>query len=406
VTRTALAAAVDVAMIVATTVALTAALGDRAHAQQPAEATRERQPTFEVSPRGYVQLDWRGYPDWTVVPGSGRLNRNTLEVRRARFGLDGRWRALSFELTVDPQDNDGTLVKDAYAQLRLPGSLRLRGGQFKLPGSREYLVSARSVDFLERSALADSAAAGRDLGAMLTGRVTRAVEYQVGLFAGDGNGRGSRTGLTAAGRVEWTMARDLVLSGSVTEGRTEAVDADPGNGIDGRSSSGYRFFEGLYVDGWRTRAEADLSWEPGPWRLVGEVLRVADGRQSQGLDLEDLPSVVGLGWSASVRREFGRRRGAARARLREWDLGLRIDALGFDDVGADTGRDSVRLRATDVRARGATTLTAGGSWSPSRWARVLADAALERYTEPRSAPEAGRRGNYWTFGTRLQIELP
>ena len=45
---------------------------------------------FEIAPRGYVQFDWRGYPDWPVTPGSGRLTFDTFEVRRARVGVDGR----------------------------------------------------------------------------------------------------------------------------------------------------------------------------------------------------------------------------------------------------------------------------------------------------------------------------
>ncbi len=55
-----------------------------AHAQptqaEPSSNTNER---FEISPRGYVQFDWRGYPDWTVATGSGRLEYETFDVRRA-----------------------------------------------------------------------------------------------------------------------------------------------------------------------------------------------------------------------------------------------------------------------------------------------------------------------------------
>jgi len=294
-----------------------------------------------------------------------------------------------------------------------------------VPGPLGYMTSARNLDFLERPALADLPSAGRDIGAMLSGRVTAALEYQAGVFAGDGNGRDSRAGATGAGRVEWTVARRLVLAGSASLGRTDAGDTDASaasannlvrstlpapddlpNGIAGRSSLGYRFFEGVYVDGWRTRTGVDLAWEPGPWRFTSEALRVMDERQRQGLDLDDLPAVAGLGWSASVRREFGRKRGAARSRLREWDTGIRFDRLSFDDVASPSLSGSVRPRASDIRRQAATTVTLGGSWGPSRWMRVLADAALERYQDARSAPEAGRSGNYWRFGTRLQFELP
>jgi hypothetical protein len=390
--------------------------------QTPGETPARSTPTFEIAPRGYVQVDWRGYPDWTATPGSGRLNRDTLELRRARVGLDGRWRALSFEVTIDPQDTDGTFVRDAYGQLRLPGALRLRIGQFKIPGALGYMTSARNLDYLERPALADLSSAGRDIGAMLSGRATRVFAYQVGVFAGDGNGRSSRSGVTSAGRLEWTIARRLVLGGAASLGRTDAADGessaapltrsalpapdDSPNGIVGRSSLGYRFFEGVYVEGWRARTGVDLVWEPGPWRFTGEALRVVDQRHGQGLDLDDLADVAGLGWSASVRREFGRTRGAARTRWREWAAGMRLDRLSFDDVASASAIASVRPRAADIRAQAATTLTMSGSWGPSRWMRVLADAGLERYSDARSAPEPGRDDNYWRFGTRLQVELP
>jgi hypothetical protein len=78
---------------------------------EPSSNANER---FEISPRGYVQFDWRGYPDWTVATGSGRLEYETFAVRRLRAGIDGQWRRMAFEFTVDPMDDlDDTLIKDA-----------------------------------------------------------------------------------------------------------------------------------------------------------------------------------------------------------------------------------------------------------------------------------------------------
>jgi hypothetical protein len=205
--------------------------------------------------------------------------------------------------------------------------------------------------------------------------------------------------------VTWTIVRDLELAGTFSEGSTRAGDADPANGSVGRAPSGYRFFDRVYVQGQRVRVGADLEWSPRSWRLAAEMIRVIDERQGQGLDLEDLPSIIATGWSAAVVKQIGRRRGQAKSRLREWDLGLRYDELAFDDSGPDTASDSVRARATDVRPRAARTLTSSLSWSPVRWSRVIGNAGFERYTEPRSAPEPGRH-NYWTFGMRLQFEIP
>jgi hypothetical protein len=376
-----------------------------ARAQQPQTEPTRQTPAFEVAPRAYVQLDWRGYPDWPVTPGGGRLEFDTFEVRRARVGLEGRWRRLSFEVALDPEDaDDDIVVKDAYGQLRLSRAFRVRVGQFKLPGGREYLTSARSIDFMERSALASSGEAGRDVGGMLTGEIGKRLEYQVGAFAGDGHGRASRAGLTTAGRLAWSPASDLEIGSSASLGRTSAHESEPANGLGGRAPSGYRFFDRLYVQGRRQRVEVDAAFTPRGWTLAAEALYATDQRLEQGLDFEDLPPVVVAGWSVAVTHRFWRRPGGTSAR--EIDAGVRFDWLSFDDSGADTGRDSVRLRATDVRARSAGTLTAGLSWRPTRWSRMLANASWERYEDARSAPEPGKTSPYFTLGTRFQIEWP
>lgn len=385
--------------------ALIGLLAPKALAQNT-ETTPGPNTVFDIAPRGYVQFDWRGFPDWPVTPGSARLNFDTLQVRRARVGVDGRLGRMAYEFTVDPQDLDDTFVRDAYGRWRLSTRFELQIGQFKLPGSRDYLESARNFDFMERPALSQVAAAGRDLGGMVLGDLG-SLEYQAGLFAGDGRGRGSRAKLTSAGRVVWDAWRDVEIGGYASVGATDAVDELAANGLDGRTSSGYRFFDRVYVEGRRVRLGGDVEWSPGPWRLTVEGLRVADSRDEQGLEFEDLPGVQTLGWSASLLRQFGRRaQGQPRARLREFDLGIRVDGLAFDDTGADTGRDSTRLRATDLRARAARSATVTASWQPTRWSRVLVNAGVDTFSDARSAPEAGEKGPYWTAGTRFQLELP
>jgi phosphate-selective porin len=378
----------------------------RPAAAQPTQTETVREtPVFEVAPRGYVQFDWRGYPDWPVEPGGGRLEFDTFEVRRARIGLDGRWRRLSFEVTLDPQDvDDETVIKDAYGQFRVSRALRVRVGQFKLPGGREYLTSARTIDFMERSAMSSSADAGRDIGGMLTGEIGKQLEYQIGGFSGDGRGRASRAGVTTAGRLAWSPAADLEIGGSSSVGRTSADDREPSNGLRGRTPSGYRFFDRLYVQGRRQRFEVDAAFTPRGWTLAAEAVYATDQRLEQGLDFEDLPSVVATGWSLALNHRFWRQSGGSSAR--EIDVGLRFDWLSFDDSAPATERDSVRLRATDVRARSAGTLTAGVSWRPTSWSRILGNASWEHYGDVRSAPEPGRASRYFTLATRFQIESP
>lgn len=390
--------------LIAPTIALLAVvlLAPAAASAQDAEPPA---PAFEIAPRGYVQLDWRGYPDWNVVTGTGRLNHEPFEVRRARVGVDGRWGRVSFELTIDPQDGDGVIAKDAYAQVRVSRALRLRLGQFKLPGSREYGRSARSIDFMERAALAHTIAAGRDLGGMATGEIGDRFDYEAGVFVGDGNGRAARAGPTAAGRADVGLGGDVEVGASFSVGRTEAVDTDDPNGLLGRSASGFRFFEQVYVNGLRTRLGADAEWDRGPWRVAAEYMRADEQRLEQGLDFEDLPRLVSTGWSIGVLRTFGRQPGRRRIRWHEVELGARLDSLVFDDSGPRTGSDSVRARATDIRRRGVLATTLSVSWQPAPWTRVMTNASWEHYDETRSGPQPGRSG-FLALGTRLQLNLP
>jgi hypothetical protein len=364
-------------------------------AGQSAEKPSSPPPVFEVVPEAYIQLDWRAYPQSPVPPGTGRLEFNTFEVRRLRAGVNGRLRAVHYEVTFDPQDIDGTLVKDAYAEFR-PGTYEIRLGQFKPPGSREYGTSARETDFLERAALGRVLSAQRDLGVALHGDIGRHFDYDIGIFAGDNNGSRQRSGLTGAGRLEWEPANDLVVALYGSEGRVNASESDPENGLEGRLSSGYRFVENVYVQGRRTRLGGDVEWSPGRWQFTVEALRVRDERLEQGVDFDDLPSVVGIGTSATTRWRFAPRR----------DVEVRYEYLGFDDVGPDTEMASIRPRAADLRARAAQAVTFGGSWGLRRWVRLMGNAGVEWFSDVRTAPEPGRRGGYWTLATRLQVELP
>ena len=67
---------------------------------------------------------------------------------------------------------------------------------------------------------------------------------------------------------------------------------------------------------------------------------------------------------------------------------------------------SVRPRASDVRARSAQALTLGGSWRLRQWLRVIGNAGIEWFSDPRTATDPDRDEGYWTLGMRLQIELP
>jgi hypothetical protein len=176
----------------------------------------------------------------------------------------------------------------------------------------------------------------------------------------------------------------------------KAVDSDPANGLSGRLPSGYRFFESVYVQGDRRRVGGDVEWSPGNWQFTVEALRVREERKQQGIDVDDLAPVVGSGASITARWRFARRR----------DIAARYEYLGFDDTGAKTAMESVRPRAADVRARAGQAVTLGGSWRVAQWVRLMGNAGVDWFSDPRSAPDPAGRGAYIRLGARLQIEFP
>ncbi len=352
--------------------------------------------TFSVTPTGFIQLDARSFHDWGEAQESTRMQRATLEVRRLRVGAEGQWHGTRFDVSVDPFDDDGIWLMEARVEARPRNWLRLHAGQFKLPGGREYDTSSRRLGFLERSVLSDSLAAGRDLGAMAEMRWPKRLVLSLGAFAGDGLGREERAGPTAAARVAWDPMKDLSVASYGSFGTLRAGDdSDPANGTNARSSSGFRFFDRLYVQGHRSRVGADARWSPGRWRVDGEVLRFTEDRQEQSSAHTDLPSLRGTGGVASVR----------------WigvkpSVGLRFERTVLDDTGQSLGTGSTRPRALDVRAAGVTALTASAGWTLTRWMRLLGESSAEWFKESTTAPVPGRTGPYLTLGVRLQFELP
>ena len=184
---------------------------------------------FKIALKGYVQADFSSYQDWTAEDADGASSLPPeFEWQRARIGLEGKWRRLSFEVDVDPAFDKGDELKDAWIGLRLSKALQFRGGNVKVPVSPEFLVSPAKTDFVERAAVVDSIGPARDWGALVHGEISRVVEYQAGVFAGDDRSSDLRAATTGAGRVVLKPAPWLDLGGSFSQGDVQADAAGPG----------------------------------------------------------------------------------------------------------------------------------------------------------------------------------
>jgi len=271
-------------------------------------AIENRSADFRLALQGYVQADFRSFPDWPSGEDGAGLHADGFEWRRIRIGVDGRWKELSWQLDVDPASQDireGKALRDAWVSLRLTRSLQVRAGHMKLPVSYELLVSNAKTDFTERAAVVEAIAPNRDWGVMLYGQVRRVLEYQAGVFAGDGSQSQNRAGTTGAGRLVLKAARWLDVGASYAQGGVTAdpvdaeVEASP-KGFSGWTESGFRFFPPPFVDGRRVRWGVDARIQKGPAALWAEFLEGRERRHGQGPSFEDLPELRGDGWSVNA----------------------------------------------------------------------------------------------------------
>ncbi len=375
--------------------------------------------SFKINLKGYIQADFRSFQDWTAGDDdTGDLRADEFEWRRARIGFEGEWKRLSFEATADPAFDKGDVLKDTWVGLRLTRAIRVRGGYIKVPVTQEFLISPAKTDFPERSVAVDSLGTNRDWGGLLYGEISRAVEYQAGVFVGDARASDGRAETTAAARLVLKPARWLDLGGSFSQGDVQADPAGPGlgpqpKGLSGTSVTGYRFFPPVFVNGRRLRWGADARAQAGPVSLWGEYLQTHEQREGQGPTLEDLPDVRGDGWSATAtwlvtgekktrtiraRRSLFRGPGAV-------EIAARCESLRFDDVESQ-GFESAGSRAANIRPAGYRAFTSGLSWWPSPFLRLLGDVVVERYDDALRAPEPGKKGNYVTLLGRVQVQLP
>lgn len=153
---------------------------------------------FGVDLRARMQL--RGV--WAVAPTAAEDERVLLTalVRRARLTVDGflfhravTWK-LELAFAADDLERDLPVpLRDAFATWHVSPAFNLRGGEMKVPFSRQRLISSSKLQFPDRSRVEGELHLERDVGLQayatdlfdLGGIVT----YHLGVFAGEGRNR-------------------------------------------------------------------------------------------------------------------------------------------------------------------------------------------------------------------------
>jgi phosphate-selective porin OprO/OprP len=360
---------------------------------------------FEMNFSSYSQLDYRGYQSGANAPA------NSFVLRRARLSIGGKmYDHFEYKLQGDFADTNGTVLRDAWINLKYRPSLQLRFGQFKEPFSQEELRGDENQDFVERSmvnALSPSRSPGMQMwGEMLNGR----LEYQTGLFNGKGllmNNTSSTPEAVVRLRLSpWNQSSDerikqLSLGGAWAVGRQRG-----GMSFNGRTESrSAEFFMAEPVNGAITRANAELTYVFKSFALRAEYDQAHQERIGLGPRKSNLPGVIGKGYTAQATYLL-----TDEAKPDDGAVEPKSRILPGEGQKAGAGAWELKFRYSNLQlANGfvgnrAETFTTGVNWYLNRYFKYVVDLNFERFKNPNLTPNPGDQ-NFFTVLTRLQIQF-
>lgn len=320
------------------------------------------------------------------------------------------------------------LWRDVYGNYRGFRRAQIRVGQFKIPFGLDQLHYSTKGEMAMRSLIGNYLAPGRDLGVMLHGKASEGrITYQAGLFLHDGWKAHlkdySRSGeRTFAGRitlpplsfVRLPKALDSFKELQLGLAMTETPVTEGLHSLRGRTwVITHNWFDRINVRGQRWRLGTELSWEPGPFTLKSEVIRVSDQRLGQGFRNEDLPNLIARGWYTTAawvvtgeksaggvipRRNFifGHGIGAVQ-------IAARYEQLRFGSA-EHPGLPSRSTRGANLVSASERVATFGVNWYVNRFVRIQQNWMREVLEDPQKAPIFGQT-TYWTRILRIQFKL-
>ncbi len=221
-----------------------------------------------------------------------QARNDTFIARRARLEFEGRvFRHHEFRLEADFGDGQSRLL-DGYYNANFVEQVQFRFGQFKEPFGHDVLAPWRWHDFIERTMGGENLAPGRDVGAMVHGRVLdRHLNYFVGLFNGEGqNARDDNDDKDLAVRLEGRPFRTsesiwlkgLRIAANATVGRDETEALGGTTFIDSTTAPFLTFSPGVRAGDEVLRLGTDVVWFVGPFTLTAEWMHLEQREIGRG----------------------------------------------------------------------------------------------------------------------------
>ena len=362
-------------------------------------------PTLRVGDALRLDVRLKLQADLDGSAEKGEANRGeTFSLHRRRVGIQGRlFTRVRFEIERELQQHHAW--RDVWVNVRAADALEIRAGRFKVPFGLEATTGITNLDFIHRTLGSSALAPGRSVGVMLHGERS-VVTYEAGLFDDDvdraaaaepalvlpGESSG-RTAPTLAARVTAApFGRRFGSRPRVGLAVTVRTVPEGLNSLRGDMLTDGEFFEPVYVRGRRLRTGIQGEWNPGPFGVRGEYIRVAEARQGQGLGDIDLSDLIGRSWYVSATWM------AAGSRKAGLELGTRVERLSFASAERE-GPAFLNPRAEHIAPQGAALWTGGATWFVNRWLRVQGNLVRESYGS------GDTRARSWRALLRTQVAL-
>lgn len=167
---------------------------------------------------------------------TSKPERDSFRIRRFKTKFDG-WvysKNLTYELQMNWPDTANPL-EDANVNYDFTNGKKqfmIKFGQYKVPFGRQELTSSGSQQFVDRAAVSNIFARGRDIGLQLWGTPNNGIiDWRVGVFNGNGRtvSRNDNDDLQLNARLQWAPFGDPKYSESDFEGTEKFLFAVAGN---------------------------------------------------------------------------------------------------------------------------------------------------------------------------------
>jgi len=205
--------------------------------------------------------------DYNYAELNGVADEDDFSIRRARLYLSGNVKDWSYKVQFNVGNNNGGLPEDLYIRYNGWGKQAvLTVGKQKEPFGLESLESSKDISYLERSAITEAYAPGRNEGIQFSGQQGD-VTYAVGIFEDDSVGDGA----AVTGRVTYSPIKssDQVLHlGLAYSNRAADVDM---TGVELAYSKGPYHLQAEYVTSDNLGVSSDGLYVQAGWIITGET---------------------------------------------------------------------------------------------------------------------------------------